>query len=164
MKQKGYTLIELLVVIAITGVIVTVVGSSIVLIMRGGPQITEKSTAMADIDSVAHWLTRDLILAQTTSLTDGAPPVSSMTMSWSDLTAWAGDEGSVEHSASYALSGTELLRDYDGEETIVGRHITNVGFSIEGKMFTVTLTSCPGWTGSTVTRNFSIEMRSDLGP
>ncbi len=163
MKQKGFTLIELLVVTAITGLIVTVVGASTIQIMRGGPQITEKGTAMADIDNAAHWLTRDLVLAQITSLTGGAPPASSITMSWSDLTSWAGDEGTVEHSASYTLSGTQLLRDYDGEETIVGRHITNVGFSIEDKMFTVTLTSCPGWTGSTVTRSFSIEMRSDLG-
>ncbi len=164
MNQRGYTFIELLVVIAITGFIVTVVGASIVQIMRGEPQITEKVTSMADIDNAAHWLVRDLVLAQTTSLIEAQPPTSSMTMSWSDLTAWAGDEGSVEHSASYRLSGTQLLRDYDGEETIVGRHVTNVGFSFEGKMFTVTLTSCPGWTGSTVTRSFSIEMRSNLGP
>jgi len=169
MKQKGFTLIELLVVIAITGVIVTVVGASIVLIMRGGPQMTEKSAAIADIDNVAHWLVRDLILAQKViDPRNGEPLLEGITteniiMNWSDLTAWAGDEGSVEHSASYTLSGTQLLRDYDGEETIVGRHITNAGFSIEGKMFTVTLTSCPGWTGCTVTRSFSIQMRSDLG-
>ena len=163
MKQKGFTLIELLVVIAITGVIVLVVGSAIAQIIRGGPQITEESSAMADVDNAAHWLTRDLILAQTTSLIEGVPPTSAMTMNWSDLTAWAGDEGSVEHSAIYSLSGTQLLRNYDGEETIVGRHIINVGFSIDGKMFNVTLTSCSGWTGSTVTRNFLFQMRSDLG-
>ncbi len=164
MNQKGYTLIELLLVIAITGAIVLGVGSSIVQIMRGGPQITEKSVAMADIDNAAHWLVRDLVLAQTTSLMEGTSPVSQITLNWSDRTAWAGDEGSVLHSASYSLSETQFLREYDGEVTIVGRHMTNVGFSIDGKMFTVTLTSCPGWTGSTVTRSFLVEMRSDLGP
>ncbi len=164
MKQKGYTLLELLLVTSITGFIVLVVGASIVQIMGGRVDIVQRSIALADIDNAVHWLTRDLVLAQTTSLVEEAPPTSSMDMSWSDLTGWAQDEGSVEHSARYTLSGTQLLRYYDGEMNIAGRHITNVGFSIEGKVFTVTLTSQPGLPRSTVTRSFSIQIRSDLGP
>ena len=164
MTQKGFTLIELMAVMAITGMIVLAVASSIFQVAQGRVDVAQKSTAMADIDSAVHWLVRDLVLAQETSLAEGAPPVSDITIEWSDLTAWAGDEGSVEHYISYTLSGTQLLRDYDGEETIVGRHLTNVGFSVEGKMFTVTLTSRSGLPGSTVTRSFLIQMRSDLGP
>ncbi len=141
-----------------------VIVSSFFQIMQGRVDIVQKSAAMVDIDSAAHWLVRDLVLAQTTSLIAEALPMSNMTINWSDMTAWAGDEGSVEHSTSYRLSGTQLLRDYDGEETIVGRHVTNASFSIEGKMFTVTLTSRPGWTGSTVTRSFLIQMRPQSGP
>ena len=118
---------------------------------------------MSDIDNAAHWLVRDLVLAQTTSLVEEVPPVPGITLNWSDLTAWAGDEGSVEHTASYTLSGSQLLRTYDDEETIVGRHLTDVGFSIEGKMLSITLTSCPGLTESAVTRSFLVQMRSDLG-
>ena len=162
MKQKGYTLIELLVVLAIEGMILAALVSGIFQIVRGRVDIAQKSVAMADIDNAAHWLVRDLVMAQTTSLIEEAPPVSDITMEWSDLTAWAGDEGSVEHSASYTLSETTLLRDYDGEETIIGRYLTNVGFSIDGKIFTVTLTSRPGLPGSAVTRSFLIQMRSDL--
>ncbi len=164
MKQKGYTLLELLVVISITGFIVLVVGSSFAQIMRGRVDIAQKSVAMTDIDNAAHWLTRDLVLAQTISLTEGAPATSNMTLNWSDRTAWAADEGTVMHSVNYALSGIRLLRNYDGEETIVGRYLTNAGFSIDGKMFTITLTSRPGLPGSTVTKSFVIEIRSDLGP
>jgi len=163
MNHKGYTLLELMLVISITGAIVLVVGAGIIQIMRGGPQITERSTAMSDIDNAAHWLVRDLVLAQTTSLVEEVPPVPGITLNWSDLTAWAGDEGSVEHTASYTLSGSQLLRTYDDEETIVGRHLTDVGFSIEGKMLSITLTSCPGLTESAVTRSFLVQMRSDLG-
>ncbi len=164
MKQKGYTLLELLVALPIGAAMLFVIVSSFFQIMQGRVDIAQKNAAMVDIDSAAHWLARDLILAQGTSLEwEGPPPVSVMTLYWRDLTAWAGDEGSVEHSASYTLSGNQLLRDYDGgEEIIVGRHLTNVGFSIEGKKFTVTLTSRPGLPGSAVTRSFVIQMRSDL--
>lgn len=164
MNQKGSTLLELLLVIAITGVIVPVVSASFVQIMRGRADIAERSVAMTDIDNAAHWLTRDLVLAQTTNLVEGASATSNMTINWSDRTAWAGDEGTVNHSASYALSGTQLLRNYNGEETIVGRYLTNAGFSVDGKMFTITLTSRPVLPGYTVTKSFVIEMRSDLGP
>jgi prepilin-type N-terminal cleavage/methylation domain-containing protein len=161
MKQKGYTLIELLLVICIIGVISLAVNSSVVQIIRGFPAASAKSVAMVDIDSAAHWLCTDLVLAQTTSLTDGAPPTSSVTLNWSDLTQWAQNSGNVTHSASYVLSGTQLLRDYDGTQTIIGRYLTNFGVSINGTMFTVTLTSFwGGTTGSRVTRTFSIQERS----
>jgi prepilin-type N-terminal cleavage/methylation domain-containing protein len=162
MKQKGYTLLELLVVISITGFIVLVIGSSFAQIMRGRVDIAQKSVAMTDIDNAAHWLTRDLVLAQTISLTEGAPATSNMTLNWSDRTAWAADEGTVMHSVNYALSGTRLLRNYDGEVSTIGRYLTTANFSIDGKVFTITLTSRPGQPGSTVTRNYEIEMRYDL--
>lgn len=167
MNQKGYTLLELLVVLAIEGVILLVIVSSIYFIVQGQTQITGKSAAMADIDNAAHWLTRDLILAQTTTLIEEVPPVSEMTLDWCDMTAWAGAEGSVEHTASYIYipSETRLLRDYNGESITVGRYLTDVGFSVDGKMFTVTLTSCPdGTANSRVTRSFLVQMRAELGP
>ena len=162
MRQKGFTLIEILVALPIAAAILVVVVSSFFQIVQGRVDIAQKSIAISDIDNAVHWLTRDLILAQETSLTDGAPPTSSLTISWSDLTHWAEDEGVVDYSASYVLSGNQLVRTYNGEETIVGRYLTDFDISLEGKMFTVVLTSQPGMPGSTVTRSFSVEMRSDL--
>jgi len=164
MKQKGFSLIEVLVALPVGTAILLVIVASFFQIMQGRVDIAQKSVAMADIDSAAHWLARDLPMAQITSLIDETPPTSSMTMSWSDLTNWAQDEGTVEHSVSYVLSETQLLRNYDGEVTIVGRYLTNVGFSIDDRVFTVTLTSRPGLPGSAVTRSFSTEMRADLPP
>jgi prepilin-type N-terminal cleavage/methylation domain-containing protein len=164
MKRNGFTLIELLVALPIGTVILLVIVAGIFQIMQGRVDISQKSIAMSDIDSAAHWLARDLVQAQTTSLTDGAPPATALTMSWSDLTHWAQDTGSVEHSVSYYLSGTKLLRSYDGEITIIGRYMTDVGFSIDDRVFTVILTSCPGESRSEVTRSFSSEMRTDLPP
>jgi prepilin-type N-terminal cleavage/methylation domain-containing protein len=164
MKQKGFTMLELLVALPVGAVIVLVVVSSFFQITQGRIDIAQKSVAMADIDNAVHWLARDLVLAQTTNLTDGAPPTDNMTLSWTDLTHWAQDEGSIDHSISYTLSGTELRRNYDGGVTIVGRYLTNVGFSIDERVFTITLTSCPDLPGSTVTKSFSTEMRTDLPP
>lgn len=162
MKQKGYTLIELLVALPIGAAVLAVVVTSIFQIMQGRVDIAQKTTAMADIDNAIHWLTRDLVLAQETTLAEEASPVSYMTMYWSDLTHWAAEEGTTDHFASYTLSGNQLLRNFDGQVTIIGRYMTDVDFIIEGKMFTITLTSCPGLPGSTVTRSISIQMRSDL--
>jgi prepilin-type N-terminal cleavage/methylation domain-containing protein len=164
MNQKGFTLLEVLLAMAVGGVILIVVVSSIFQIVQGRVGIVQKSAAMSDIDNAAHWLTRDMVLAQTTSLIDKAPPVSEITINWDDRTGWAADEGSVQHSVVYHFSGSQLLRNYDGEESIAGRYVTDVGFSIDGRMFTVTLTSCPGLPGSTMTRSFLIQIRSDLGP
>jgi prepilin-type N-terminal cleavage/methylation domain-containing protein len=165
MNQKGFTLIELLVALPIGVAILFAVVSSIFQITQGRVDIAEKSTAIADIDNAAHWLTRDLIQAQTTDLVDGADPVSSIATICNDVTAWAAEEGSTEHSASYTRSGTQLLRDYDGEVTVAGRYITNAEFSIEGRLITVTLTSAPdGTAGAIVTRRFSMYMRSDPAP
>jgi len=163
-KQKGYSLLELLLVISITGTIVTITGAGVIQIMRGQPEITAKNIALADIDSATHWIIRDLIMAQTTSLADGAPPVSGISINWSDLTVWAGSEGSITHLATYALAGTELQRTYDGASTTVGRYLTDIQFSLAGKLFTVTLTSRPGAPNYAVTKSFTIQMRADLGP
>jgi type II secretory pathway pseudopilin PulG len=162
-KAGGYTLLELLLVISLTGVMVLVIGSSYVQIMKGRVNIAQRSVAMADLDSSAHWLTRDLVMSQNTTLTLGAPPTSNMTLGWLDKTSWAIDEGTTVHSVNYALSGTRLLRNYDGNVTIVSRYLTTANFSITGNVFTITLTSRPGQPGSAVTRSLAIGMRFEPG-
>ncbi len=164
MKRNGFTLIEMLVALPIGTAVLLVVVAGLFQIMRGGVNVSEKSIAVNDIDHAFNWLSRDLVQAQETSLTDGEEPVSAISISWSDLTHWAQDAGSTHHSITYTLSGTELRRNYDGEVTIIARYVTNIGFSLDGRIFTITLTSRPGDIDSEVTRSFSTEMRADLPP
>jgi hypothetical protein len=141
--------------------------TSIFQIMQGRAQIAGKSVALADIDNAAHWLTRDIVMGQSTDLENGEPPTGNMTITWNDLTSWAEAEESISHSAVYTHSGTQLLRKYDSANntTIVGRHLTDVGFSIDGNLVTVTLTSSPdGVRASTVTRRYLIRMRTESSP
>ncbi len=164
MKQKGFTLTELLVALPIGAAILLVVVSSYFQVMKGRVDIAQRSIAMAEMDNAIHWLAGDLVMAQTTDLIEEAPPVSSMTLEWQDLTHWAADEGVIDHSVSYILFENELQRNYDGQFTIVGRHMTYVGFSFNNRVFTVTLTSQPGLPGSAVTRTITSEMRTDELP
>jgi len=167
MNQKGFTFIELVVALAILGIVVVGIVTSIFQIMQGRAQIAGKSVALADIDNAAHWLTRDIVMGQSTDLEDGEPPTGNMTMTWNDLTGWAEAEESISHSVVYTHSGTQLLREYDSANntTIVGRHLTDVGFSIDGNLVTVTLTSSPdGVRASTVTRRYLIRMRTESSP
>lgn len=167
MNQKGFTLIELVVALAILGIVVVGIVTSIFQIMQGRAQIAGKSVALADIDNAAHWLTRDIVMGQSTDLEDGEPPTGNMTITWNDLTGWAEAEESISHSAVYTHSGTQLLREYDSANntTIVGRHLTDVGFSIDDRLITVTLTSSPdGVRASTVTRRYLIRMRAESSP
>ncbi len=164
MKQKGFTLIELLVALPIGAVILLVVVASYFQIMQGRVDIAQKSIAMGELDNTIHWLAGDLVMAQTTDLVEEAAPVSSMTLEWSDLTHWAADEGVIAHSVSYVLFENQLQRNYDGQMTIVARHLTYVGFSFNNRVFNVTLTSQPGLPGSAVTRSITSEMRTDELP
>ena len=164
MNQKGFTLIEILVAMLVGGMITAGVITGIFQIVYGAGQIREESVALADIDNAAHWLTRDVVLGRSTDLVDGEPQVSQMTLTWNDSTWWAEQEESVSHSVIYTYSGTALQRNYDGVVTTVGRHLTDVGFSLDGRLVTITLTSSPEEEPrSTVTRSYTIYMRAETG-
>lgn len=164
MNQKGFTLIEILVAMLVGGMVMAGIVTAVFQIVHGAGQIKEESVALADIDSAAHWLTRDVVLGQSTDLVDGALQVSQMTLTWNDSTWWAEQEESIAHSVIYTYSGTELQRNYDGVVTTVGRQLTNVRFSLDGRLVTITLTSSlEGEPRSTVTRNYKIYMRAYTG-
>lgn len=149
---------------AVGGMVMAGILTGIFQILYGTGEIKRESVALADIDNAAHWLTRDVVMGQSTDLVDGAPEVSQMTMTWNDYTGWAGEEGYVSHSVTYTYSGTELQRNYDGVVTTIGRYLTDVGFSLDGRCVTVALTSSPeGESRSAVTRTYLIHMRAEQG-
>jgi len=167
MNQKGFTFIEMLVALGVGTVILFGVVGSIFMVMRGVPEIRKEVVALADIERAAHWLTRDIPMGRDTDLVDGALPVAQMTLTWTDYTREAELEESVSHSVSYTWSPETggLQRNYDGAVTIVGSHLTNVGFSFSDDRFiTVTLTSSiDEESKSTVTRSYKLLMRGETG-
>lgn len=86
------------------------------------------------------WFARDSIRSQSTSLADGSS-ASSLTLSWT----YAG----TTHTVLYSVSGSELLRSYDGGApmTLV-RDLSSASFSRSGRTlsFTVTVNADRGGT------------------
>lgn len=161
-KQRGFTLIELLVALPIGAAIVFVIIAGIFQVYQGRIDISGKSHAMMDIDSSLHWICRDLVMAQETSLINEAPPVSQISITWEDMTQWAQDAGETSHTASYVQLDNKLYRTYDGLQNIIGEYITDIGFSVDGKLFTVTVTSQPSFPDTAVTRTVTIQMRAEV--
>jgi len=139
MKQKGFTLIEIMAVMAVGGMIMTVALLSIYQVVWGSARTNDQVAALTDVNYASLWIKKDLQMAQYTDLTEGVPQ-SSVVLSWIDNTGWAGDNA-THHSANYILSGTELVRTYDGTPRVVGRYISSIEFTQEGRVITCSITA-----------------------
>jgi len=162
MRQKGFTLVELLVAMALGGVILTGVLTTIYQVVFGTSRNNSQITALTNVDSASLWIKKDLQMPQSTNLTDGDPvPQSSIDLRWVDCTGWA-DADNCTHRCSYVLSGTDLLRTYDGTVSIVGRHITSLGFTENSRVINVIITATtPDTPSRSKTLNFSVCPRAE---
>ena len=162
MKQKGFTLVELLVALPIGVVVLGAIVSAIFVIPRGTVEVRNQTVALADLENAAHWLNQDIVVGQVVDLMPGAQPVNTVNMSWNDYTGGPGS--SIAHYVYYYMSGTRLIREYDGTNnvTIAARNLSYVGLSIDnGSLVTVTLTTVPsGPRQLSVTRSYQIDMRA----
>jgi prepilin-type N-terminal cleavage/methylation domain-containing protein len=141
MNQKGFTLIEIMAVMAVSGLIMAVALLSIYQIVWGAERSNDQVLALTDVHYAALWIKQDLQMSQVTDLTDGDPvPQSSVSLNWTDYTGFA-PEDERNHSSTYVLSGTELLRTYDGTTRIIGRHITSIDFIQDGNVITCNITA-----------------------
>ena len=151
-RERGFTLIEILVAMAIGGLLVPVVVSGIFAVTRGTQQINTDLVILQDIDGASTWINRDLSQALTTDVVSEDPlgPVNHMRVDWIDLTGWA-TEGAEAHYAEYTLSGSNLLRDYNGTSQIVARRISSIAFSHVDDFITVVIGSTLRDTTETLT-------------
>lgn len=156
-RQQGYTLVEVIFVVAVMAVIVSVAWPSSLQLWQGTGQTSLKVTALENVQNAANWFSRDAQMAQTTTLANGAGPVSEVTLTWVDKYK----DGNVSHSIRYYVSQGRLMRTYDGTSNVVGTRISYVGFSLNSRTFTMTVRSTPGNdTSSTSEGNYIVQMRS----
>ncbi len=137
MRQKGFTLVEVLVVLAVSGVLLTGLITSIFQVATFTDRSNSQVVALTDLNHAALSIKKDLMMTQNTDLTDVSQ--SSVWLGWTDYTSF--ETGNLTHSSSYVLSGTELLRTYDGTVGIAGRNITSVGFTKNGRVIDVVITA-----------------------
>ena len=163
MRQKGFTLIELLVALAVGSLVVVGALGGIHQVVWGTSRTNSQVVALTDVHQAALQLKKDIVMAQTTDLTDGVPQTSA-TLSWTDYTTPSeefGWEENRDHSSAYnLLSDGVLQRTYDGTMSIVGRNITSVNFTQDGRVINVVITATEGdMTPRSETLEFSVYLR-----
>jgi prepilin-type N-terminal cleavage/methylation domain-containing protein len=127
--QKGFTIPELLITVAIIGLIVTFLGTAVYQILTVTEYGTDKMRAMHELQNVAHWVSRDGQMAKTAS-------------GGNELVLTLPDDSKITYAL--AVGTTELRRtDESGAELTVARNITDINFSIENRIITMTITSSP---------------------
>jgi len=124
--QKGFTLPELLITVAITGLIVSFLGAAIYQILTVTEYSRDRVIAMHELQNVAHWVSRD---GQMASAATGG----------NELILTLPDDSSI----TYAVVDAELLRTADDSQMTLARNISDLSFSIEDRVITMTVTSSP---------------------
>jgi len=171
--QAGFTLVELLVATAVSGLLlalaVTITFQTTSVTMSSSADIT----ASEDIKLAVRPFIRDLRMAQSSNLVDGADPIDQLILDWTSWYDESGELSAVEYHCEYVLLESEgkierkLWKHYDskhpGDPTSVsthGKYISDIEFSRVGQLVTVTISSSPEDREETEeTMSYQISMR-----
>ena len=130
--QKGFTLPELLITVAITGLIVGVLGTAIYQIITATESGNDRIIAMHELQNAGYWVTLDGQMARTATGGDelvlAIPP---------------DDDPLITYAVTYKVVDSELLRETDESQMIIARNISDISFSVENRVITMTITSSP---------------------
>lgn len=125
-RERGFTLVELIIAIAVTGLIVGVLGTATFQIVNVTDYGRNKLVAAHELQNVAHWVGRDVQMA------DNATGGSELVLTLSD-----------NSSITYTVHSTALLRTAGGSPMTLAQNITGANFSVANRMVTMTITSSP---------------------
>ncbi|MFB0559404.1 MAG: type II secretion system protein J [Dehalococcoidales bacterium] len=143
-SQKGFTLVEILVVMAVSGVLLVGIVVAIFQTVRVTTGSSTQITALENIKSCAYAINKDVRMAATANLSDGAPPVDYLILDWRSWYDENGELSPVDHHCKYYLSGGELQRNYDDTDIrTVARYISDIQFSFQDPIILVTITASP---------------------
>ena len=142
-SQEGITLIGVLAFVSILSLVWTFALSSIstggtALVQRPAPRVIvvdDGGLAFKYLNEAADLFVKDARSAVRTDLVDGAPPASSVTLSWTEEFL----EVAIPRTASYRLDGDVLVRTFDGHSRIVARKLVSAAFSLSGNEIAATL-------------------------
>ena len=135
MRQKGFTAIELLVTLAVGGLVIAAAIGITYQVVWGTSRTNSQVVALTDVQQAALHIRKDIVMAQTTDLTEGVPK-DSATLSWTDYTSFDPEENKDHSSAYNLLSNGKLQRTYDGITSIICQNITSLNFTLENSRLT----------------------------
>ena len=178
MKQKGFTLIELLVALAVGGLVIVGALGAIYQVFWSTSRTNSQVVTLTDVHQAALRLKKDLEMAQLDVDEGSFPPDGDtvITLTPGGPTAklvWTDYFGDLEpedrkHSSSYKLLGNGVLqRTYDYEKlsettSIIGRNITYLNFTQDGRVVNVVITATEGdVTPRSETLKFSVYLRGE---
>jgi len=147
--QGGFTVPELLITVAIIGLIVSFLGTAVYQIITVTEYGSDKMIALHELQNTAHWVSSDGQMAKTA--TGG-----------NELVLTLPDDSII----TYAVVGTNELRrtDNSGAELTLARNITDINFSVEDRIITMTITSSPpGRPNITEQRTYKVCLRPTEG-
>ena len=124
--ERGFSLVELFVATAITGLVVSFLGTAIYQIITVTEYGNDRMIAMHELQNAAHWVSLDGQMASTAS-------------GGNELTLTLPDGSTV----TYAVVSTELRRTAGDSQMILARNISEICFSVENCIITMTVTSSP---------------------
>ena len=156
LKQRGFLLLEMITALTIAALI----GAGAVALMfseiRGQATAKNVVAASMDLGYAGRQVSRDIFMAASSDLVDGALPVNQVTLSWIE---WY-DLTGIPHTVTYSLSGSNLDRDYDGAVTTVARNISSIEFARTDRVIEVVVTSIPPWTPARLReQTFRVKLR-----
>lgn len=168
MSQKGFTLIEIVVVMGLLGAIMVVFLPTIRQVVLTTREDRTEFTALTQVESAARWLGRDIPAGYSTDLVNGAAPVNTMSVHWTDWSQTSNYDvynpsgvTPVGQKVAYSSSGTDLVRQYSTcsnwdtttqtcsvswvlvSAKTVAMEITTAEFSVTDKLVQYTLASFP---------------------
>ena len=139
--SSGFTLVETLVAIGILTFAVSVIGSGMFQVLNFQRYWQDDVVATKELRHAGSWFAGDALNAEdaldaggVTQLTcDPNPAAEQVTLKWTDK------NGVTQHTATYSLSGAELIRNYDGVLNTLARPVVagSLNFSLCGNLLTL---------------------------
>ena len=129
--QRGFTAVEMVVAAALTGLVASAAGPATYNALNA-VTATQAVITTQGWSNTARWYSQDVANVTTTDLVEGASPVSTMNLQWTD-------SDGILHSSTYGLVGDTLERTYDGVAHPMARHLVSAGFSLAENVITADL-------------------------
>jgi len=136
-NQKGMMLIELVIGGSIAAAISAGLGFAVFQMLTVTDRSNDVISTVHDVQSAVYQISYDAKMAGSTDLVEGNPATDDVLLDWID-------GGGSAYFSRYYLSGTELLRDYNGSVTTVARYISSVEFTISGSNLNYSIESSTG--------------------